>query len=64
MFWMCPALGLIDFRKRDLLIESLSIGIIVPSAFSYADLKDMDFDEYEELRLQVEQIGRKRADGR
>jgi hypothetical protein len=41
------ATRLIDFNREVLIEESISISRVLGPVFSYSDLKEMEFDEYE-----------------
>lgn len=55
-FWLASALRFIDFRRKDLINETIFINQVLPGAFSYTDLKNMAFSDYEEILNRVKDI--------
>lgn len=46
---MIGSMALIDFTKQDLLREAIFICRVIPGCFSYNDLSEMEFDDYESI---------------
>ena len=51
--WLIFSLEYLDFDYRVLLIESALIGIMTKGSFTYQDCKNMPFDIYQKLIIEI-----------
>lgn len=58
---MFKSLRLIDFNRNNFLEETIIINIAFPGAFSYFDLGEMYFDEYEKILEYAKQFIKKKG---
>ena len=58
--WLAPALELLDYNEKDFLKEVMAISMVVPGAFTFMDLENLDFDAYEMILEDVKSINDKR----
>lgn len=61
--WMALALKLIDFNKEVFLNEVVFINRVIPGAFTYQDLYNLEFDQYELLLDSVIKIAKEKKNG-